>query len=31
MKYYETLFDDYIISAKKHNIHKELNELYDSF
>ena len=31
MKYYESLFDDYIISAKKHNIHKELNELYESF
>ena len=31
MKYYESLFDDYIDSIKKYNIHPELDELYKSF
>ena len=31
MKYYESLFDDYIETANKHNIHPELQQLYCSF
>ena len=31
MKYYESLFDDYIETAKKHNIHPKLERLYCSF